>query len=95
MLKEKVGMVTETEKNQILELHERSLGLKELLIMLDNTQLSMENKDELYEKAIVDMGNSKRRMQTWWDNMSKKYQWKSIKEGQWSIDFNSNEIFLL
>ncbi|NLI11740.1 MAG: CXXX repeat peptide modification system protein [Peptococcaceae bacterium] len=94
MHKEIVGAVTEEEKKQVMQLHERIIALDELILAINNTLLSKESRDELYEKIVNDMGRTKMSYQAWWDNMNKKYNWKSVKEGNWNIDFQTNEIFL-
>ncbi len=87
--KEKVGQVTPEEKNEIQQLFERRNGLNELakIVTADN--------DDLYEKLIKDMGETGTKFQSWWDCMAAKYQWKSIEGGNWEINFETCEIFLV
>lgn len=80
-----VGTVTTEEKNEIQQLFERRNGLNELAKIL-----SVDNA-ELYEKLVKDLGETK----TWWSRMSSKYQWESIKEGNWEINFDTCEIYLI
>lgn len=84
-----VGQVTEEEKKEILTLFERRNGLGELakIITADN--------EELYEKIVKDLGKTDTKFQNWWDNMAQKYQWESAENGNWEINFESNEIFLV
>ena len=84
-----VGQVTPEERNEIQTLFERRNGLNELAKILtsDNT--------ELYEKLVKDMGETSTRFQSWWTRMSQKYQWKSSENGNWEINFNTNEILLV
>lgn len=84
-----VGQVTIEEKNEIQGLFERRNGLNELakILTADNT--------ELYEKLVKDMGETNTKFQNWWDNMSKKYQWESIEDGNWEINFENCEIYLV
>jgi hypothetical protein len=84
-----VGKVTEKEKNEIQKLFERRNGLNELakILTIDNT--------ELYEKLIKDLGETGIKFQTWWDKMKEKYQWESIDGGNWEINFNTCEIYLI
>ena len=49
----------------------------------------------LYEKLVKDMGETATRFQKWWDNMGAKYEWESHPNGNWEINFQSNEIFLV
>ena len=95
MHKEIVGKVTEEEKKQVLQLHERKIALDELVLTLNNSSLSKESRDELYEKIVSDMGKTKMSLQGWWDNMYKKYNWKSVEGGNWNIEFQTNEVVLV
>lgn len=88
MNKKVVGHVTEAEKNEIQTLFERRNGLNELAKILspDNT--------ELYERLVKDLGVTTTKFQQWWDNMSAKYQWEGTENGNWEINFQTNEILL-
>lgn len=84
-----VGRVTPEERDEIQTLFERRNGLNELAKILtsDNT--------ELYEKLVKDMGETNTKFQSWWNRMSRKYQWESTENGNWEINFDSCEIFLV
>ncbi len=84
-----VGQVTPEEKDEIQALFERRNGLNELakIVTADNT--------ELYEKLVKDLGETGTKFQAWWDRMSVKYQWESIEGGNWEINFETCEIFLV
>ena len=88
-MKKKVGQVTPEEKNEIQQLFERRNGLNELakILSADNT--------ELYEKLVKDMGETSTKFQGWWDCMSQKYKWESAENGNWEINFETNEIYLV
>lgn len=89
MTKKLVGQVTPEEKNEILTLFERRNGLNELakILTADNA--------ELYEKLVRDMGETGSRFQNWWDRMAEKYSWESAENGNWEINFDTCEIFLV
>lgn len=89
MEKKKVGQVTVEEKNQIQMLFERRNGLNELakILTADN--------GELYEKLVQDMGETGTKFQNWWNEMSQKYSWESCEGGNWEINFETCEIFLI
>ena len=88
-MKKLVGNVTLDEKNEIQALFERRNGLNELakILKADNT--------ELYEKLVKDLGETSSKFQGWWDRMAKKYQWESAEKGNWEINFDNNEIYLV
>ncbi len=84
-----VGQVTVEEKNEIQTLFERRNGLSELAKILapDNS--------ELYEKLVKDMGETATKFQRWWDEKAQKYGWESANDGNWEINFETCEIFLV
>lgn len=88
-MKRIVGQVTLEEKNEILYLFERRNGLNELakIVTADN--------DALYEKLIKDMGETGMKFQNWWNSMGKKYHWEGVDGGNWEIDFETCNIFLV
>lgn len=89
MVKRIIGQVTVDEKNEIQSLFERRNGLNELAKIL-----SPEN-EELYEKLVKDLGETSTRFQNWWDRMAQKYQWESVDDGNWEINFDTCEIYLV
>lgn len=88
-MKKLVGQVSPEEKNEIQTLFERKNGLTELakVVTADN--------EALYQKLVKDMGDTGTKFQQWWDSMSAKYQWESTKNGNWEINFETNEIYLI
>lgn len=88
-MKKVVGQVSELEKREIQVLFERRNGLNELakILTADNT--------ELYERLVKDLGETNVKFQKWWNQMSEKYQWESIDGGNWEIDFDTCEIYLI
>ncbi len=89
MNKKIVGSVTEEEKNVIQRLFERRNGLNELAKILSADNV------ELYERLVKDMGETGNKFQQWWDTMAAKYQWESAPNGNWEINFDTNEIILV
>lgn len=84
-----VGQVSVEEKNEIQALFERRNGLNELAMIL-----TAEN-EALYEKLVKDMGETGTKFQYWWDTMAQKYQWESAENGNWEINFETCEIYLV
>ena len=87
--KKVIGQVTEEEKNEIQALFERRNGLNELakILTADNA--------ELYEKLVTDIGVTSSKFQRWWDVMAQKYQWEMVEAGNWEINFETCEIYLV
>lgn len=88
-MKKKVGQVTPEEKNEIQTLFERRNGLTEL------AKIVTSDNDELYEKLVKDMGETGTKFQSWWDSMARKYQWESAADGNWEINSDTCEIYLV
>ena len=89
MKKKLVGQVTPEEKDEIQRLFERRNGLNELAMILTP------DKEELYEKPVKDMGETGVRFQQWWNTASQKYNWEMTENGNWEINFETCEIFLV
>lgn len=87
--KKLVGQVTVEEKNEIQALFERRNGLNEL-----SKILTVENK-ALYEKLVKDLGETGTKFQNWWNRMGEKYNWESVEGGNWEIDFDTCNIYLV
>ena len=89
MTKKLVGQVTPEGRTEIQTLFEHRNGLNELakILTVDNA--------ELYEKLVKDMGETDTKFQNWWDTMAEKYQWESVEGGNWEINFDTCEIFLV
>ena len=88
-MRKKVGIVSESERDEIRQLYERINGLKEL------TKVVSPDNIELYEKLVKDLGETSTKFQRWWDRMAQKYQWESAENGNWEINFETCEIYLV
>lgn len=88
-MKKLIGQVSPEEKYEIQTLFERRNGLNELakIVTADNA--------ELYERLVRDLGETGTKFQAWWDRMGAKYQWESAEGGNWEINFETCEIFLV
>ncbi len=84
-----VGQVTVEEKNEIQTLFERRNGLSELAKILTP------DHSELYDKLVKDMGETATKFQQWWDTKARSYNWEPAENGNWEINFETCEIFLV
>lgn len=89
MTKKLVGQVTPEERTEIQTLFERRNGLNELAKIL-----TADNSD-LYEKLVKDLGDTGTKFYNWWDRMAEKYQWESVVNANWEINFDTCQIFLV
>lgn len=87
-MKKNIGQVTNEERTEIQTLFERRNGLNELAKIL-----TVEN-EALYEKLVMDMGETEMQFQQWWDKMAQKYQWESVEGCNWELDFDTCNIYL-
>lgn len=85
----RIGQVSAIEMAEIQKLYERRNGLNELAKTLTTSDT------DLYEKLVLDLGETSSKYQDWWDRMSKKYSWESRDGGNWQINFDTCEIYLL
>ena len=84
-----VGQVTDEERNEIQTLFERRNGLNEL------AKIVTAGNNDRYEKLVKDLGETGTKFQQWWDSMADKYQWESEEGGNWEINFETCEIYLV
>lgn len=87
-MEKKVGQVSPEESAIIQKLYERRNGLVELAKIIDPSN------EALYEKLVADMGKTSTDFQQWWSDMAAKYEWESLPDHSWRIDFNTGDIFL-
>lgn len=87
--KKVIGQVTTEERDEIQALFERRNGLNEL-----SQILTVEN-EALYEKLVKDLGETGAKFQDWWNCMGEKYNWESVEGGNWEIDFETRNIYLV
>lgn len=87
-MKKAVGKVSEQERNEIKFLFERRNGLNELAKII-------KDDDALYERVVADMGSTGTKFQKWWNDMAAKYRWENSENGNWEIDFDTCDIYLV
>ena len=88
-MRKKVGCVSSEERDIIQNLFERRNGLIEL------TKILTPDNEVLYERLVKDIGEVSTKYQTWWNRMSQKYNWESLENGNWEINFETCDIFLV
>lgn len=88
-MKKEIGRVTTEERDEIKSLFVRRNGLSELAKILTAENI------ELYEKLVLDLGETGTRFQEWWDSMADKYRWESAPDANWEIDFEDCIIYLV
>jgi CXXX repeat modification system protein len=90
-----VGVVNEEEKNELRTAFERKLALNDLEIALKDIELSEVEERRLIEKIKSDIISNNQLIDNWWKNGYNKHNWESKDNGTWTIDFETNEIYLV
>lgn len=44
---------------------------------------------------MKDLGETGAKFQDWWNRMGEKYNWESAEGGNWEIDFETCNIYLV
>lgn len=83
-----VGTVNEKERNDILNLFEKRVALKNLGIII--SQMDEESRTRFQK----DSEETTQEFNQWWDNMSQKYKFEKDDSGYWSIDFETGQVVL-
>lgn len=81
-----IWVLTKEECQEIRELFEKKLALENLFKIMDA------ESDVLRNKLVEDYGKVLNLFQSWWREISTKYNW----EGQnWRINFDTQEVYIL
>jgi CXXX repeat modification system protein len=91
MNKKFVGSVTETEKQEIENLYNRKNSLAEMIMLID---LKEYKNDAIYERILEDMTVTSKKYSQWWQKKSEKYNWHKFEKGSWTLDFDTNKVYL-
>jgi CXXX repeat modification system protein len=87
------GKISAAERDEIKGLFQRKLALGELFQSL--AKMEPKFRDEMYDKALTDMGETAQKFQEWWEVKAREHQWKSINGASWRVDFETCEVFLV
>jgi CXXX repeat modification system protein len=79
--------LTTEESIEFLALHERKIGLFELIRYIDILQ-----NEQLYNRIISDLGETKRKYDTLWLNIKKKYNYLYYPDKDLIIDFEKGTV---
>lgn len=89
MSKKIVGWVSADERDEINTLFERLNSLHELSLIVNS------DDKELYDKMQNDQKITKEKFDQWWQKMAKMYNWEASEHGNWEINFETREIYLI
>jgi len=87
------GLVTADERDEIRRLFQRKIALGELFQAI--SKMEPQVMDRLYEKVLLDLGETASKFHSWWDTKARQYKWKTIEGANWRIDFDTCEVFLV
>ena len=84
----KVGKVTVLESNKLFSIFKHLSALEEL-------EKIISINDEAYDRFQTDLQTTRQKFQQWWNEMSSAYKWETSKPGNWEINFDTCEIFIV
>ena len=87
------GKISDKDRDEIKQLFQRKLALGELFQSL--TKMETSKSSALYEKIVMDMGETAFSFSRWWEQTARRYKWPSNPTGNWRLDFDSCEVFLV
>ncbi len=91
----KVGRVSDEEKKELVILYERKMAMEELEESLERTDLTESEFLQMKSKFKEEKPKTIYDFNKWWQDKAEKYKWDKKDHGQWTIDFETNDIFLL
>lgn len=83
---ELIGQVSQLEAQEIEPVVERLNGLKELLMIVIDDDVSKRIKDEI---SVLESG-----CDSWWNKMSMKYNWDQLNSFDWEIDIRNGNVWI-
>jgi len=89
-----LGEISEVEKNEILLIQERMLGLRELVPSLYDNNLNNEEIQEILVKIDEDKKNLEKVFKSKWVQLITKYHWKIEEDIKLGLNFSTNEVFI-
>lgn len=84
---ERIACISEIEKIEIQKLYERKVALQELVA-------GLKTDSDIYERVINDLSKTQEAYAEQWNKIILKYNLKSIPNGSWELNYNTNEILL-
>ncbi|MDT8719432.1 CXXX repeat peptide modification system protein [Clostridium sp. 19966] len=91
----RVGVVSEIEKLELMKLYEKKNAIEELEFSINKSDLGEKDIEKIKEKIIIQKPIIVNQFNEWWKSKANKYSWQGKEGGQWRINFDSNEIFLI
>ena len=89
MAEEKIflGYISKSEAADIEPKIERLAGLEELLMIVENNELTTSVNNEIE--------SLKAECTSWWVQISTQYYWKTKQTDTWEIDFSNDKVWLI
>jgi CXXX repeat modification system protein len=92
---DQVGSVSPEERDTILKIHRRRVGLNAVATTLARMDAAAMHASPLYERLVCDMGETVTAYDKWWTTTSIKYGWRREHPDQsWHIDFETCAVFI-
>lgn len=88
-----LGKVSLDECETIKEAFRKKETLTELMTSLFN-ESEIQNDSVLYKRIVDDLNETNYEIAKWWNDVSKKYQWKYTEKNRWRLEYDSCDVYL-
>lgn len=85
--KQYLGEIDPSESREIEPIIERIAGLEELLLIVDDSTLSVKIKNEMAEL--------RQKCDEWWKKLIKIHGWEVATNTHWEVDYVENKIWII
>lgn len=85
-IKQYLGQIKASESHEIEPVIERLAGLDELLLIVEDVELSDKIKNEIYELH--------RKCDKWWNTLIVRYGWNVTPDTHWEVDYQENKVWI-
>lgn len=92
-----LGIVTEREREEIKKIFEKKGALEDLFSSLgrNNSELTGESTNVLYDKIVEDMKSVRGELLNWWEKTAVLYGWEYESEDKWNVNMSTGEVKLI
>lgn len=85
--KQYLGEIESSESHQIEPIIERIAGLEELLLIVEEANLSDIIKNEMTEL--------RQKCEEWWNKLIVRHGWEVAPDTHWEVDYVENKVWII
>lgn len=89
-LQQVLGVITEAERDAIMQIYNRKTALQELALTM--VERGMTQDTATYQRVLNDLGVAAGDMSNWWRTVSEHYAWQYPAGANWRVDFDSRTV---